>query len=934
MKSYLIVILILSLSLVGSFSNSYAATGDFITSFNGTGITGGGTPFVFPYLIAVNDINDRIFVADGSLNIVQIYDSNGVFLNSFNGSDSGTPFGNLAGIAITDDGRIVVADNDLTTIQIFNPDGSFVSSFDGSDGDGIPFSVLQEIAVDSNDRIIVIDAAESTVQIYKSDGTFVTNLVASPAFNNPNGLAVGSEDNIIVSDTFTDTVYIFNPDGSLYLGFNGTVDDGSTPFSNPLSLTVDNNRGIIVADAVLGTIQIFDPFGNFIDSFDGTGTNGGGTPFVFVWGVAVDSDNRIFVTDILLDIVQIYEGYGLVPEVPEVPEEPEEPEFGEFVTRFDGSDGDGISFTSPSTIAVDSRDNIIVSDNGIDIVQVYDSEGVFLRSYNGTGIYGGGTPLVNPAAIAVDDNNSIIVGDTGLDIVQIFGGFNEGIIETGEPNIGEFAASFDGSDGDGILFDSPFGIVVDTNDRIIVIDTGLDIVQIYDPLGIFITSFNGTGISGGGVLFSTPTGIAVDNQDRILVVDSTLDLVQIYDSEGIFIDSFDGSDGGGTPFDNPRGIAVDDYDRIIVVNDIDLRGSLDLLQIFDPFGNFLDSFNATDGTPFDNPRGIKVDSNNRIIISDTGLDIVQIFGGYTALEAPESEGEDDQITSDDSPAAPESVAAAEENSGSGGCADCTSPTIGVNSFNKRVVDDGFSYNGNSIQVERWHTPFPLINATVGEINTVQVIIYENQGRNNMKLVQFGLGGTEIGQPLSETEVLIEVWFNLTDAKIGIEEIIINDKDNLIESSTVSAVDNIVKCTADSQNKSCLKVTLQYSYREATINNIMIVNVRDVPGNSQNFYLNEGVQVLGESLNEPPTYIIQNRKTSQQTEDLTLTLTRTDKVNHIWEDKYGIEYLQVSSDRFDRLTPQAPIECTDPPLSEINVPTRQNCNFRAQMTLWG
>jgi len=63
------------------------------------------------------------------------------------------------------------------------------------------------------------------------------------------------------------------------------------------------------------------------------------------------------------------------------------------------------------------------------------------------------------------------------------------------------------------------------------------------------------------------------------------------------------------------------------------------------------------------------------------------------------------------------------------------------------------------------------------------------------------------------------------------------------------------------------------------------------------------------------------------------LFRTDKVNNIWTDENGIEYLQISENRFDRITPAEPYKCTDPPLDEVKVPTRSNCNFRALTALW-
>lgn len=265
----------------------------------------------------------------------------------------------------------------------------------------------------------------------------------------------------------------------------------------------------------------------------------------------------------------------------------------------------------------------------------------------------------------------------------------------------------------------------------------------------------------------------------------------------------------------------------------------------------------------------------------------------------------------------------------GGCSDCTPPTLGLNKDFKRIVDNGFSYNDNTVQVEKWHTPFPLINATVGEMNQVEILVYENNGVQNMKMVQFGLGAEYISQPLHELEVLIEVplFYNHNDSTINVDELTIRDKNNLIDHDTVSASAKVTQCTDDAITENCTKVTLQYSYREATINHVMVVDVTDKKRNNQAFYFNDGVQVLGESMNPAPIVVIPNKQTSQQTENLTLTLTRTDKINHIWIDENGIEYLKVSENRFDRITPAEPYKCVDPPLNEVNVPTRQNCHFR-------
>jgi len=522
---------------------------------------------------------------------------------------------------------------------------------------------------------------------------------------------------------------------------------------------------------------------------------------------------------------------------------------GDFITSIDDISG-GKEFSAPAAVAVDSTNRIIVSDVGHNLVQIYDSEGSFLTGFNGTD--GGGTEFSSPIAIAVDSNNyRIIVVDNIGKLVQIF------------DSDGTFVADFDGTDNGGTKFDNPRAVAVDSNNRIIVSDDGSDIVQIYDSTGSFLTSFDGT--TGGGIEFVTPLGVAVDSNNRIIVSDVRLDTVQIFDSQGVFITGFNGTDGGGTEFSSPFAVAVDSDDRIIVSD-----AGNKLVQIYDSEGSFLTEFDGSDGDgiQFIYQTAVAVDSNNRIIVVDIPNITVQIYEGFNYNPNPD-DGDVPPVLGDP---------------GDGGCGDCTPPTLGLDLNFDRIVDNGFSYNDNSVQVEEWHTPFPLITAQVGQLNTVEIIVYENSGIHNMKLVQFGLGATELGQPLNDLEVLIEVWLETfgTDDEIGIEKVIIKDRDNLIDTYTVFAVADVVKCSPDAQDEKCVKVTLQYSYREATINNVMLVNVMDNPRNSQNFYFNDGVQVVGESLNEPPTYVMSNKHSSQQIENLTLTLTRTDKVNNIWK----------------------------------------------------
>jgi len=273
--------------------------------------------------------------------------------------------------------------------------------------------------------------------------------------------------------------------------------------------------------------------------------------------------------------------------------------------------------------------------------------------------------------------------------------------------------------------------------------------------------------------------------------------------------------------------------------------------------------------------------------------------------------------------------------GNGGCSDCTPPTLGLDKTYKRIVDDGFSYNGNMVQVEKWYTDFPLINATVGIPNLVEIKVYENTGITNMKWVQFCLGAEERGQPLNSCEVLIEVhlYTNGTTTGVMVDDIVINDKENLIDNDTVTAVSYVIPCMEYGTEPNCVKVDLEYTYREETFNHMLIVNVLDKARNSQNFHFNEGVNVLGESVNESPSITLSNKHASQQKDDLYITYTKTDKITDTWTDQYGIEYHRINDVTFDRITPADSYECTDPTLDKVKVWKRTNCHFRALTSLW-
>lgn len=161
--------------------------------------------------------------------------------------------------------------------------------------------------------------------------------------------------------------------------------------------------------------------------------------------------------------------------------------------------------------------------------------------------------------------------------------------------------------------------------------------------------------------------------------------------------------------------------------------------------------------------------------------------------------------------------------------DCTPPTLGVIVDGKRIVDNGFSYNGNAVDVEYFYTPYPLITVSVGEENVTVLKIYEDQGPDNIKHVElaFGLGKSEI---IGDSKAVIE-WDRKFD---GTETITVFDPENALEDVRVET--NVGECGTTFSNAECLIVIIYHTFREPLDFNMVGTYVWDFRRNGwQNYF---------------------------------------------------------------------------------------------------
>ena len=227
--------------------------------------------------------------------------------------------------------------------------------------------------------------------------------------------------------------------------------------------------------------------------------------------------------------------------------------------------------------------------------------------------------------------------------------------------------------------------------------------------------------------------------------------------------------------------------------------------------------------------------------------------------------------------------------GGSGCSECTPPTLGVNKNYLRIVDRGFSYNDNPIDVNLYYTPYPLVTVQVGQENKAVLKVFENSGPENIEHIGIGFGLGH-GESFSESKATINVDKTLDGKNI----VSTFDPENVFENIKVNS--EIGKC-GSSVDAKCMIFTIYHTFREPLKFNMVATYVWDFNGNAWQNYYNHGVHVFGESLNPQKT-----KSVAFGSKDMRglFSLTQIDKLDDKWIDEFGNIYQHKGNDRFDKI----------------------------------
>jgi DNA-binding beta-propeller fold protein YncE len=254
------------------------------------------------------------------------------------------------------------------------------------------------------------------------------------------------------------------------------------------------------------------------------------------------------------------------------------------------SDAPG-SMVWPTSIALDKAGNVYVSDEWLNRIAIFTSDGEWLGAWGTQGDADG--EVDQPAGIAFDSEDNLYVVDTGNNRIQKFTKDGQFLVKWGQQGSG---------DGE---FDMPWGIGLDGEDNVYIADWRNDRIQKFAPDGSFLMTFGESGSEDGQ--FNRPADVAVDKEGLIYVADWRNDRVQVFDAEGRFITEIIGdatlSKWGITKLDanpdmkmqrdiaqglerekflrGPMGVVVDDQDQVFIVDS--QRNRIQIYRKIPPF---------------------------------------------------------------------------------------------------------------------------------------------------------------------------------------------------------------------------------------------------------------------------------------------------------------------------------------------------------------
>ena len=347
-------------------------------------------------------------------------------------------------------------------------------------------------------------------------------------------------------------------------------------------ITLDNKGNMYIAMREHNIISRIDTKGTMTryagsgqSGFSGDGGPAANARFRVPAGLAFDSEGNLYIADRENHRVRKVDTKGNISTFAGIGE-----------AGFSGDEGPAVKamLNLPSGVVVDKKGNLYISDRSNDRIRVVDKKGV-IRTYAGSGVAGfqgdAGPALKaqldKPFGIALDETKNLYIADRNNNRVRKVS--PDGIITTVAGDGGFF---FMGDNGPAYRASvaAPTGVALDSKGNLYIADRNNNRVRVVDRMGMIRTvvgtgqqDYNGDSEVARETNLYLPFGLTVDSNDNLLVIDRSHYRIRRIDPKsgqvetvagnGVKLFAGDGGPATGATLSFPHGMSVDKKDNLI-----------------------------------------------------------------------------------------------------------------------------------------------------------------------------------------------------------------------------------------------------------------------------------------------------------------------------------------------------------------------------------
>ena len=206
--------------------------------------------------LALDELNQLIYIADWDNSRVQVVSFDGNFLTRFGQGILKRPFG----IAVTED-NVFVTDFNLHALFQFSKKDCQLKRRTGTRGgrEG-QLDYPRGLCIDSNGDVFVADSSNHRVSVFSRDFKFL-NCLTTQHLENPRDVKV-TQDSVVVLDRSPNCLHFFSRNGDLLRSCVTQGDDGMV--NRPRFFCLDTAGNILITDCTRNSIKVLSPSGQLI----------------------------------------------------------------------------------------------------------------------------------------------------------------------------------------------------------------------------------------------------------------------------------------------------------------------------------------------------------------------------------------------------------------------------------------------------------------------------------------------------------------------------------------------------------------------------------------------------------------------------------------------------------------------------------------------